>query len=400
MLKQYIPTLISVSSQLSSRQNDIVEYWTNSPMVLEVLDKHNIDIDLFKSEYALKILDYYFGVVEQTKEIGDCPVMANFLLYLKEHDISADELFIICTHARKAMINLTFDLNIASKALFEEISYVFDLNFKGVLAQYANTIYKLEKQIQQEIEENRKKDVVMFQHARLAQMGEMINNIAHQWRQPLSMVSAIVQNIHFKYQLGKLDDNFMNHNIDEIKKILHQMSQTITDFQNFFHPNKEKEEFFIENSIDHTIDLLDHSMEKQDIEFIRLERNDLIHIMGYPNEFAQTFLNIFSNAKDALLANDLYDKRCIYIETKLLDETFLISIYDNAGGIPEDILGKVFNPYFTTKEQGKGTGIGLYMCKQIIEKNMDGTIFVQNKTLDNGEKGAEFVIELPKPEEN
>lgn len=174
------------------------------------------------------------------------------------------------------------------------------------------------------------------------------------------------------------------------------MSQTITDFQNFFHPNKEKEEFFIEDSIDHTIDLLNHSMSKQDIEFIRLARNDLMHVMGYPNEFAQTFLNLFTNAKDALLANDLYDRRCIYIETKSLDETFQVSICDNAGGIPEEIIDKVFNPYFTTKEQGKGTGIGLYMCKQIIEKNMGGHIFVQNKTFENGEKGAEFIIQLPK----
>ena len=398
MIRQYIPTLISVSSQLSSRTNDIVDHWTNFPMVLEVLDKHDIDLELFKSVYAMKILDYYFGVVEQTKQIGDCPVMADFMKYLKEHDISADELFIICTHARKAMINLTFDLEIVSQALFEEISYVFDLNFKGVLAQYANTIYKLEKQIQQEIDENRKKDVVMFQHARLAQMGEMINNIAHQWRQPLSMVSAIVQNIHFKYQLGKLNDDFFHQNTDDIKKILRQMSQTITDFQNFFHPNKESEEFFIEDSIDHTIDLLNHSMEKQDIEFIRSERNDLMHIMGYPNEFAQTFLNLFSNAKDALLKNDLYDRRCIYIKTESLEKTFLILISDNAGGIPDTILDKVFNPYFTTKEQGKGTGIGLYMCKQIIEKNMGGSISVQNKTFENGEKGAEFIIELPKAE--
>lgn len=400
MLKKHIPTLISVSSELSSRKMEIVTQWTSFPMVMEVLEKHHIDLPLFQSEYAMKILDYYFGVVEQKKIIGDCPVMADFLRYLKEHDVSADELFIICTHARKAMINLTFDLDIVSKELFEEISYVFDLNFKGVLTQYANTIYRLEKQIQQEIEENRKKDVVMFQHARLAQMGEMINNIAHQWRQPLSMVSAIVQNIHFKYQLKKLDDAFMDQNIDEIKKILRQMSQTITDFQNFFHPNKEKEEFFIEDSIDHTIDLLDHSMEKQDIEFIRSERNDLMHVMGYPNEFAQTFLNLFSNAKDALLANDLYENRCIYIDTEMLDETYRVSIYDNAGGISEDVIGKVFNPYFTTKEQGKGTGIGLYMCKQIIEKNMGGSISVQNKTLENGEKGAEFIIELPKTEKN
>ena len=396
MLKEDIPALVSVSSQLSSRKKEIVDSWTTFPMVVEVLEKHHIDLQLFQTEYAMKILDYYFGVVDQTKRIGDCPVMADFLRYLKEHDISADELFIICTHARKAMINLTFDLDIVSKPLFEEISYVFDLNFKGVLAQYANTIYRLEKQIQQEIEENRKKDVVMFQHARLAQMGEMINNIAHQWRQPLSMVSAIAQNIHFKYQLGKLDNDFMNDNIDEMKKILKQMSQTITDFQNFFHPNKEKEEFFLENSIDHTIDLLNHSMSKQDIEFIRLERNDLMHVMGYSNEFAQTLLNLFTNAKDALLSNDLYETRNIYIQTTPLDDKFQISISDNAGGIPEEIIDKVFNPYFTTKEQGKGTGIGLYMCKQIIEKNMGGNISVQNIIYENGERGAEFMIELPK----
>lgn len=395
MLKKSIPTLMSVSFQLSSKQFDIVEQWVTFPMVLEVLDKHNIDIHLFKTVYAMKILDYYFGVVDQIQDIGDCPVMADLMIYLKEHDISADELFIICTHARKAMINLTFDLDIASKALFEEISYVFDLNFKGVLAQYTNTIYTLEKKIQEEIDANRKKDVVMFHHARLAQMGEMINNIAHQWRQPLSVVSAIVQNIYFKYQMGKLEDTFFNKNVDDIKKILRQMSQTITDFQNFFHPNKEKEDFYIEESIDNTIDLLKHSMGELDIEFIRLQRNDQIHILGYPNEFVQTLLNLFSNAKEALLVNDLYNRRCIYIETKSLEETFLISIYDNAGGIPENILDKVFDPYFTTKEQGQGTGIGLYMCKQIIEKNMGGTIFVQNKILDHTEKGAEFVIELP-----
>ena len=90
MIRQYIPTLITVSLKLSTRKSKIVEYWTSSPMVLEILKTHNIDIDLFKSEYAIKILDYYFGVVDQTKEIGDCPVMADFLIYLKDHDITCD----------------------------------------------------------------------------------------------------------------------------------------------------------------------------------------------------------------------------------------------------------------------------------------------------------------------
>ncbi len=358
-----------------------------------------MDVELFKHDYAVKILDYYFGVVDQTNEIGDCPVMAKFLLYLKEHDISADELFIICTHARKAMIDLTFDLNIANKALFEEISYVFDLNFKGVLAQYANTIYRLEKQIQKEIEENRQKDAVMFQQARLAQMGEMISNIAHQWRQPIAMVSAMIQNIHFKYQLGKLEADFFNKNIDDSKRLLKQMSQTITDFQNFFQPNKLKEEFYIEDSISNTIDLLNHSMEKADIQIVRSARSDLEPLLGYPNEFAQTLLNLFSNAKDVLVENNTADNRFIHIETTSTDRSVIITIHDNAGGIPEEIIDKVFNPYFTTKEQGKGTGIGLYMSKQIIEKNMDGTLTVQNNVLPNDEYGAEFMIELSKIEE-
>lgn len=394
MLKNEIPVLVTISKDLKEKQEDIIKYWINTQTVIDVLEKHNIAMDVFKNDYADKILNYYFGVVDGTKEIGDCPVMTAFLDMLKEHDISADELFDICTHARKSMINVTFDMGIASKELFCDISYVFDLNFKGVLEQYSNTVYKLEKQIAAEIEENKKKDAVMFQQARLAQMGEMISNIAHQWRQPISMISAIIQNTHMKYMLGKLEDEFFNKNVEDIKRILGQMSQTISDFQNFFEPNKEKEQFCIENSISNALELIEHDFKKDNIQVNRFHYEIEDMVLGYPNEFAQTLLNIFSNAKDALVENNEVANRSIYIKTLTKDNNIILTIRDNAGGIPDAIIEKIFNPYFTTKEEGQGTGVGLYMTTQIIN-NMDGSIVVENSELFANAKGAKFTIELP-----
>ena len=394
MLRKEIPVLMSVCEALEAQQEAIVRYWVSTDTVINVLDKHDIDLEWFKSEYASKILNYFFGVVKQVKEVGDCPVMAAFLQMLKEHDISADELFDICTHARKSMVSVIFDMGIASKELFRDISYVFDLNFKGVLQQYSNTVYRLEKQIAQEIEESKKKDALMFQQARLAQMGEMISNIAHQWRQPLSMISAIVQNQHMKYSLGKLEASFFDKSTNDIKDILKQMSQTITDFQNFFEPNKEKEKFCIENSITKVLELLKDDLKKENINIVRFHYEIKEEVLGYPNEFAQTLLNILSNAKDALIANNDREDRTIHIKTFNDENNICLSIRDNAGGIPEGIIEKIFNPYFTTKEEGKGTGIGLYMSMQIIN-NMNGTLKVENSELFKKSAGAKFTIELP-----
>ena len=394
MLGKEIPTLISVSKELEAKKSEIVEYWVSTDIVIDVLSKHDIDLELFKNEYADKILNYYFGVVNQEKEIGNCPVMAAFLEMLKEHDISADELFDICTHARKAMVSVTFDMGIASKDLFRDISYVFDLNFKGVLEQYSNTVYRLQKEVESHVEENKKKDAVMFQQARLAQMGEMISNIAHQWRQPISMVSAIVQNTHMKYYLGKLTDELFDKNAEEIKKILKQMSQTISDFQNFFEPNKDKVKFCIENAITSALEFIEHDLKKENIKVVRFHYETEDDVLGYPNEFSQTILNIFSNAKDALVENNDVENRNLHIKTCIKNGKINLTIRDNAGGIPEDIIGKIFNPYFTTKEEGKGTGVGLYMSTQIIN-NMNGSITVENSELFANSAGAKFTIELP-----
>jgi signal transduction histidine kinase len=396
MLRKQIPTLMRYHDTLSEHKVKIVESWVERDLVLDVLQKHDIDVKLFETEYAIKILDYFFDVVAQKKEIGDCPVMAKLLAYLKERDIAADELFLICTHARKAMIEMTYDLGLNSKDLFWEISYVFDLNFRGVLSLYANTIYRLEKQVLQEIEKNREKDAVMFQQARLAAMGEMIGNIAHQWRQPITMISAIIQNVRFKASIGKLTNDFIKSSTDQMLDVTKHMSQTIDDFRDFFHPNKEKEAFFVDASIKHALEIYEKNFENDNIKVVTTYEH-VSPVVGFKNEFAQTILNLLSNARDIVVEKRDPDYRYIFIKVRQEDNRVFVCIQDSGGGIADSMIKKVFDPYFTTKDEGKGTGVGLYMSKQIIENSMQGTLRVKNSTIDhNGVTmfGAKFSISL------
>lgn len=401
MLQQKIPHLIEKSPLLSERAAYIVTLWLSDPLVKEVLRRHEIESSLFAMRYASNILDYFFNVVNARQQIGDCPVITDLLDYLKQHDIAADELFIICTNAKEAMMTLTYELGFNTKVLTEEINYVFDLNFKGVLNRYANTIYRLERQVEDEVRKNREKDALMFQQARLAAMGEMINNIAHQWRQPLSMISVLTQGVHLKHDLGRLDDTFLIASIDKAQVLVKQMSQTINDFHNFFRPQKEKEEFLVNDAIRHALALIGDSLEHEGIQLIS-ELQEGPSILNFENEFAHVLINIINNAEDVLIELPEGKERYIHVQSTPLycEETpcICISIKDSASGIDPEIIDKIFDPYFTTKEQGKGTGIGLYMSKQIIESNMGGSMRAQNCTFThNGKRhsGAEFIIDLP-----
>jgi len=256
----------------------------------------------------------------------------------------------------------------------------------------------LEKRIGLEVDISRQKDHLMFQQSRLASMGEMIGNIAHQWRQPLSSISAIIQNIRHKSDRNKLSNEFLENITEDALKIASQMSETIDDFRNFFEPSKAKERFNINSAVQDTLELLKPTLINNDINVITNQKIN-IDILGYKNELSQTILNIFSNAKDILIEK-VKTNRTIIIEISLSKNNrhVVISISDNGGGIPEDIIDNIFDPYFTTKEQGKGTGIGLYMSKQIIETNMKGNLLVKNSTLEYNEKnytGAKFMVELP-----
>ncbi len=246
----------------------------------------------------------------------------------------------------------------------------------------------LEERVKEEIKKQQKQEQLLIQPSKLAAMGEMIRNLAHQWRQPLNALSLVLQNINFAYEMDDLSEEFMHKSMDKANLLTNTMSKTIDDFRNFFKPNKQEVEFFISDAIKNAISLIESTFQHHNIT-IESKINDDANIKGFPNEFSQVVLNILNNAKDAIIENNIGSGK-VLINVEKIDNKATISVIDNAGGIPNDILEKVFNPYFTTKEEGKGTGIGLYMSKNIIETNMNGKLLVENI-----ENGAKFVIIVP-----
>ena len=246
----------------------------------------------------------------------------------------------------------------------------------------------LEQKVEIEIGKNQEKEKLMLQQSRLAQMGEIISMIAHQWRQPLNTLSMLNQSIILKYSCKKLDSDFMEYFKNNSQKQINNMSNTIDDFRSFFKPEREKVEFCINDTIDNTIDMVAPVFENSEIELL-FRYEESLYAKGYPNELGQAILNVINNAKDALIDNDDVVNKKISVELKKIEDNILIVISDNAGGIDDKVIDKIFDPYFSTKEQKNGTGLGLYMCKIIIEEHMNGAI-----SIFNDGSGAVFEIRL------
>ncbi len=232
------------------------------------------------------------------------------------------------------------------------------------------------------------KEQQMLAQSRLAQMGEMIGNIAHQWRQPLNALGITVQKIQKFHQMDRLDEVIIKKSVDKSMMLINKMSDTIDDFMGFFRPDKIKTLFDIKDVIDETLTLLEASLKNNFIEVIINKDDNEAKIDGYRGEFSQVLINILSNAKDVLRQNNIKHPK-INIDVIVNDNEIVVKIKDNGGGIPQDIIKNIFDPYFTTKEQGKGTGIGLYMSKMIIEENIGGKLEAKNI---NG--GACFMIKF------
>ncbi len=245
----------------------------------------------------------------------------------------------------------------------------------------------LEKKVEIEVDKNKQQQLLMLHQSRLAQMGEMINMIAHQWRQPLNSLSMLNQSVVLKYNRDKLDIEFLEYFKINSKKQIKNMSQTIDDFRDFFKPEKEKVEFSINNVMDDTLDMVKPICKKNNINIL-FENKEEFKIMGYPNELGQAMLNIINNAKDALIYHDVNDK-IIKINFEQIENNIILTISDNAGGISLNIIEKIFDPYFSTKGEKNGTGLGLYMSKLIIEEHMNGQLSVSND-----KDGAIFSIKL------
>ncbi len=248
----------------------------------------------------------------------------------------------------------------------------------------------LECLIEKEVKKNQEHSLMMLQQSRLAQMGQVINMIAHQWRQPLNNLLLIGEVLVYKYENNEVDEKEMSKFQKNSSLQIQQMSQTIDDFRDFFQPRRERKIFLLNDVMTELLKLVEPIFVSEDIH-ISFRQAEKVYINGFPNEFSQAILNIRYNAKDAFLDKEIKNK-FIEIKLEIEDEKNVITISDNAGGISEEIIVDIFNPYFSTKENLNGTGLGLYMSKKIIETHMGGTVIAQNS-----EKGAVFVITLIEP---
>jgi len=272
--------------------------------------------------------------------------------------------------------------------------------FSGALMQHFNNLKNeytkklkdhnknLEEMVAQALQKERQNDQILIEQSKLASMGEMIEQIAHQWRQPLNNIGLINQDFYFKKELNKLQEEDYKRLHTLIDTNISYMSDTIDDFRNYYTRNQAKEIYDLHDAIGTILHIVEATFKHYRIKIsLDIEKN--IYVYNIKNELFQVFLNILNNAKDVLLSQGITDKKITIRLNKNRDFAF-VKIEDNGGGVSEKIISKIFKPYFTTKSQKNGTGIGLYMSKEIIEKNMLGTLEVENIN-----EGCCFSIQLP-----
>ncbi|RXJ87103.1 MULTISPECIES: HAMP domain-containing sensor histidine kinase [Arcobacteraceae] len=245
----------------------------------------------------------------------------------------------------------------------------------------------LENKIKEEIIQRTNQEKLMMQQSKLAAMGEMIGNIAHQWRQPIGEINAVLMELETISKYSILEKEHLLESINTCNQITQHMSDTISDFQNFFKPSKEKENFSVLQACKKALFIINASLSNNNIKLIFDVQEDNI-INGYSSEFSHAILNIISNAKDVLISRRIKNPT-ITISIKVGKKFTILKISDNAQGIKLEDINVIFQPYFTTKHAKKGTGIGLYMTKMIIENNMQGYVNVKNI-----KDGALFTIKV------
>jgi len=269
----------------------------------------------------------------------------------------------------------------------------FDKNNKPVrMLGYHTDITK--KKADEEFQ--KKQDKIIAEQLKLASMGEMIANIAHQWRQPLSIISTGATGMKIQKEFNMLNDDIFNQTCDSINDNAQYLSRTIDDFRNFIKGESIPVDFNLKNITSNFINLVNPSVKANNINIV-LDLEENIILNGFPNELIQCFINIFNNAKDALSINKI-DEKYIFVSQSKKDDIITIEFKDNAGGIPEDILPQIFEPYFTTKHQYQGTGLGLNMSHKLVVTSFKGTIKAQNETFvfnNITHVGAKFIIEIP-----
>lgn len=256
----------------------------------------------------------------------------------------------------------------------------------------------LDHRVMDEFSKRMKQEQMLMQQSKMAAMGEMIGVIAHQWKQPLNSLGLVVQNFGEMAGANSMSAEQADHAVEKMMSIINHMSKTVDDFRDFFKPNKEKKAFPVVSAIEDVFMLISAQLKNEDIVVKIVDNSNGAMALGYKNEFKQAVLNIVSNAKDAIighknknLSQNFNGEIFVLIDAKNYsgNKKLEIKIVDNGGGIDEKIIDRIFDPYFTTKCDDTGTGIGLHMSKIIIEESMGGLISVNNFS-----NGAQFTIVL------
>ena len=247
---------------------------------------------------------------------------------------------------------------------------------------------RLEKLFQREREENRRKEALILYQARMAAMGEMVTHIAHQWRQPLNNLGLVLGNLEDAFWHGELDEQQMIRSVDKSRKLINRMSRTIDDFMQFANPTIQQEVFDVRKAVQEVLDLMEERLRLHSIQVI-FEGEDFLFAAGYPNQFSQAVFNLIANGVDVLVEQQP-SQRIISIAIWREESWVAVAISDTGGGIPEAVGNRIFEPYFTTKPHKQGTGLGLYMTKNIVENSLKGTL-----VWENSQQGAVMTIRIP-----
>lgn len=363
--------------------------------MIYLLDDKRRLIRANKKFYTIMKLDAKHSIGQLISDLTHPSLTPQECLICNAQIAFADKVFVV--EADDLHNPTSLPLEVTIKTIKDELNQkpiailtsLHDLSSARLIEQELRVLNEsLELRVQEELIKNRQKDLLLIKQSRLAAMGEMITNIAHQWRQPLNALAITLQDAKYAYDDDEINEEYIAKMVKDGMKFINHLSHTIDDFRTFFKPDGQKEEFNIISACKLAANLIGESLKNSFIEFEFEYSSDELYLSGYPHEFSQVVLNLLSNAKDATLEHKNKKPK---ITLKIIEESEIVKIIvqDNGGGIKVEILDKVFEPYFTTKEQGKGAGLGLYMSKMIIEQHMNGSIYARNE-----DDGACFVIEL------
>ena len=349
-----------------------------------------------KNEKLKLLLDTTMEAIILFKDdqIVDCNQIAvNLFNYSSKYEIITKNIkdLIINKKALEKVDNKPIEVNILreDKTSFKALINIKDTNIKAQVFKILTIV---------DVSDIRRKEYLLTEQTKLASMGEMIGNIAHQWRQPLNIISVTASGTKIKKELGVLSDESLINSLKQISDTTEHLSETIDVFKDFLKEDKERSLFNLSQNIQNSLALIEPVLKKNEVK-IDLELDNDIYLYNFSNEFNQALINILHNANEAILNSDIKNDelRLIKITTKQEKNRAIIEIIDNAGGIEKNIIKKVFEPYFTTKHKYQGTGLGLYMTHKIIKMSMRGSINVNNKNfIYEGKKykGAFFRISL------